>query len=176
MNISVIGAGSMGTAVSILLAGNGHNVRMWSKFQEEVDMINTLREQKDKLPGAIVPENVVCTADLEEAAAFSDVLVMVIPSQTIRENAKELASLIKKPKVISCFSKGLEKGTGYRMSEVIQQELPDVTIVAMSGPCHAEELSKGIPTAYVAASENRHAAEKIQDIFMSQRFRVYTKY
>ncbi|HEX2944670.1 MAG TPA: NAD(P)H-dependent glycerol-3-phosphate dehydrogenase [Clostridia bacterium] len=174
MNISVIGAGSMGTAVSILLAGNGHNVRMWSKFKEEVDMINTLREQKDKLPGAMVPESVVCTADLEEAAAFSDVLVMVIPSQTIRENAKELAYIIKQPKLISCFSKGLEKGTGYRMSEVIQQELPDVTIVAMSGPCHAEELSKGIPTAYVAASENRHAAEKIQDIFMSPRFRVYT--
>ncbi len=174
MNISVIGAGSMGTAVSILLAGNGHNVRMWSKFKEEVDMINTLREQKDKLPGAIVPESVVCTADLEEAAAFSDVLVMVIPSQTIRENAKVLASIIKKTKLISCFSKGLEKGTGYRMSEVIHQELPDVTIVAMSGPCHAEELSKGIPTAYVAASENRHAAEKVQDIFMSPRFRVYT--
>ena len=174
MNISVIGAGSMGTAVSILLAGNGHNVRMWSKFKEEVDMINTLREQKDKLPGAIVPENVVCTADLEETAAFSEVLVMVIPSQTIRENARELSSIIKKPKLISCFSKGLEKGTGYRMSEVIQQELPDVMIVAMSGPCHAEELSKGIPTAYVAASENRHAAEKVQDIFMSPRFRVYT--
>jgi len=164
----------MGTAVSILLAGNGHNVRMWSKFKEEVDMINTLREQKDKLPGAIVPENVVCTADLEETAAFSEVLVMVIPSQTIRENARELSSIIKKPKLISCFSKGLEKGTGYRMSEVIQQELPDVMIVAMSGPCHAEELSKGIPTAYVAASENRHAAEKVQDIFMSPRFRVYT--
>lgn len=164
----------MGTAVSILLAGNGHSVKMWSKFKEEVDMINTFREQKDKLPGAIVPERVACTADLEEAAAFSDVLVMVIPSQTIRENAKELSSIIRHSKLISCFSKGLEKGTGYRMSEVIQQELPDATIVAMSGPCHAEELSKGIPTAYVAASENRQAAERIQDIFMSPRFRVYT--
>ena len=174
MNISVIGAGSMGTAVSILLAGNGHNGMMWSKFKEEVDMINTLREQKDKLPGAMVPANVKCTADLEEAAAFSDILVMVIPSQTIRENAKELASIIKQPKLISCFSKGLEKGTGYRMSEVIQQELPNVTMIAMSGPCHAEELSRGIPTAYVAASENRQAAERIQDIFMSTRFRVYT--
>ncbi len=174
MNISVIGAGSMGTAVSILLAGNGHNVMMWSKFKDEVDMINTLREQKDKLPGAMVPANVKCTADLEEAAAFSDILVMVIPSQTIRENAKELASIIKQPKLISCFSKGLEKGTGYRMSEVIQQELPNVTMIAMSGPCHAEELSRGIPTAYVAASENRQAAERIQDIFMSTRFRVYT--
>lgn len=174
INISVIGAGSMGTAVSILLAGNGHHVKMWSVFKEEVDMINTLREQKDKLPGAIVPANVVCTDDIEEALAFSDVLVMVIPSQTIRDNVKKMAALIKKPKTISCFSKGLEKGTGYRMSEVILQEVPDMTVVAMSGPCHAEELSKGIPTAYVAASEDRVAAELIQDIFMSQRFRVYT--
>lgn len=174
INISVIGAGSMGTAVSILLAGNGHNVKMWSVFKEEVDMINTLREQKDKLPGAIVPPNVVCTADLVEAISFSDVLVMVIPSQTIRDNIKKMKSLVKKPKTICCFSKGLEKGSGYRMSEVILQEMPDATVVAMSGPCHAEELSKGIPTAYVAASENKAAAELIQDIFMSQRFRVYT--
>lgn len=173
-NISVIGAGSMGTAVSILLAGNGHNIKMWSKFREEVDMINTHREQKEKLPGAIVPENVFCTDDLEETLAFSDILVMVIPSQTIRDNARNLASLIKGSKTISCFSKGLEKGTGLRMSEVILQELPDATVVAMSGPCHAEELSKKIPTAYVAASENRAAAEIIQDLFMSPRFRVYT--
>lgn len=174
INISVIGAGSMGTAVSILLAGNGHQVKMWSVFKEEVDMINMQREQKEKLPGAMVPTNVVCTADLEEALAFSDVLVMVIPSQTIRDNVKKMATMIKKPKIISCFSKGLEKGTGFRLSEVILQEMPDTTVVAMSGPCHAEELSKGIPTAYVAASENRAAAELIQDIFMSPRFRVYT--
>ncbi len=174
VNISVIGAGSMGTAVSILLAGNGHNVKMWSVFKEEVEMINTLREQKDKLPGAIIPANVVCTSELEEVLAFSDLLVLVIPSQTIRDNMRTMASLVKKPKTVSCFSKGLEKGTGYRMSEVILQEMPDATVVAMSGPCHAEELSKGIPTAYVAASENRQAAELIQDIFMSPRFRVYT--
>ena len=174
VNISVIGAGSMGTAVSILLAGNGHNVKMWSVFKEEVEMINTLREQKDKLPGAIIPANVVCTSELEEVLAFSDLLVLVIPSQTIRDNMRTMASLVKKPKTVSCFSKGLEKGTGYRMSEVILQEMPDATVEAMSGPCHAEELSKGIPTAYVAASENRQAAELIQDIFMSPRFRVYT--
>lgn len=174
MNISVIGAGSMGTAVSILLAGNGHNIKMWSKFKEEVEMINSVREQKDKLPGAAIPENVVCTDDLEQTLHFSDVLVMVIPSQTVRENMKVMAALIKKKKIVSCFSKGLEKGTGLRMSEVILQELPQATVVAMSGPCHAEELSKGIPTAYVAASENRAAAEQIQNIFMSPLFRVYT--
>jgi glycerol-3-phosphate dehydrogenase (NAD(P)+) len=174
MNISVIGAGSMGTAVSILLAGNGHNIKMWSKFKEEVEMINSIREQRDKLPGAKIPDNVVCTDDLEQTLNFSDVLVMVIPSQTVRENMKEIAAVTGGKKIVSCFSKGLEKGTGLRMSEVILQELPQATVVAMSGPCHAEELSKGIPTAYVAASENRAAAEQIQDIFMSPLFRVYT--
>ncbi len=174
INISVIGAGSMGTAVSILLANNGHRVKMWSLFKEEVEMINTLREQKDKLPGAIVPAGVMCTNDIEDALCFSDILVMVIPSQTIRENIKKISEFVKKPKTICCFSKGLEKGTGYRMSQVITQEMPDATVVALSGPCHAEELSKGIPTAYVSASESRAAAEMIQDIFISPRFRVYT--
>ncbi len=174
MNISVIGAGSMGTAVSILLAGNGHKVKMWSKFKDEVNMIRTQREQKDKLPGVIIPQNVNCTDDLEETLIFSDVIILVIPSQTIRANLRDMASVKRKPKVIACFSKGLEKESGLRMSEVIMQEMPGATVVAMSGPCHAEELSKGIPTAYVAASEDRAAAEQIQDIFMSPRFRVYT--
>jgi len=174
MNITVIGAGSMGTAVSILLANNGHNVKMWTFLKEEADMINIHREQKDKLPGAIVPESVCCTCDLEEALSFSDVIVLAIPSQVVRENVKNMASLNKKPRIIVCFSKGLEKGTGYRMSEVIRQELPETEVVAMSGPCHAEELSRGIPTAYVAASCDKSSAELAQDIFMSQRFRVYT--
>jgi Glycerol-3-phosphate dehydrogenase len=173
-NISIIGAGSMGTAVSILLAGNGHAVKMWTPFTEEVEMINTYREQKDKLPGAIIPEGVVCTSNLAETVDYSDILVIVIPSQTIRDNVRKIASIVKGKKVFVCFSKGLEKGTGYRMSEVIKQEIPDTTVVAMSGPCHAEELSKGIPTAYVAASEYRQAAELVQDCFMSPKFRVYT--
>ncbi len=173
--VSVLGAGSMGTAVSVLLAGNGHEVMMWSLFKDEVDMINELREQKEKLPGVIVPESVRCTGDLEESLRFSDICVIAIPAQKVRENMKAVASVNRyRPSVISCFSKGLEKDTGLRMSEVIREELPDATVVAMSGPCHAEELSKGIPTAYVAASGSRKAAEMIQDIFMSPMFRVYT--
>lgn len=173
-NVSVLGAGSMGTAVSVLLADNGHNVMMWSIYRDEVDMINNLREQKDKLPGVVVPQSVSCTDDLEEAMQFSDICIIVIPAQKVRENMSAIASLKQKPSLISCFSKGLEKGSGLRMSEVINEELPGITVVAMSGPCHAEELSKGIPTAYVAASESRKAAEMIQDLFMSPRFRVYT--
>ncbi len=174
MKISVMGAGSMGTAVSVLLAGNGHEVMLWSPFSDEAEMIRILREQKDKLPGVIIPERVLCPDDMEEAIRFSHICVFAIPSQKIRENARMIASMKKKPSLISCFSKGLEKGTGLRMSEVIGQELPETTVVAMSGPCHAEELSKGIPTAYVAASEDRKAAEMIQDLFMSPQFRVYT--
>lgn len=158
----------------MLLADNGHNVMMWSIYRDEVDMINNLREQKDKLPGVVVPQSVSCTDDLEEAMQFSDICIIVIPAQKVRENMSAIASLKQKPSLISCFSKGLEKGSGLRMSEVINEELPGITVVAMSGPCHAEELSKGIPTAYVAASESRKAAEMIQDLFMSPRFRVYT--
>lgn len=174
LSITVMGAGSMGTAVSILLAENGHRVKIWSAFKEEVDMINIARQQKDKLPGVRIPENVVCTDNLEEAIEFSDVIAIAIPSQTVREFSKKAAKFIKERKVLCCFSKGLEKDTGLRMSEILLQEISGVKIVAMSGPCHAEELSRGIPTAYVAASEDRAAAELIQDIFMSQRFRVYT--
>ena len=117
---------------------------------------------------------VICTYDFEEVLQYSDILALVIPSQTVRENVRQMAKSIKSEKVVSCFCKGLEKGTGLRMSQVIQQELPKVKVVAMSGPCHAEELAAGIPTAYVAASGNEDSAKLVQDIFMSSRFRVYT--
>ncbi len=172
--ISIIGAGSMGTAISILLAENGHPVKMWTPFEAEADMINNRREQVEKLPGIKIPEKVACTVDMEEVAHFSDVFAMVIPSQTIRENAAKLSGIVKNKKTIACFSKGLEKDTGLRMSEVIRQEMKNVSVVAMSGPCHAEELAKGIPSLYVAASQDKDAAELIQDCFMSSRFRVYT--
>jgi glycerol-3-phosphate dehydrogenase (NAD(P)+) len=91
-NISVFGAGSMGTAVSVLLAGNRHSVKLWTPFREEADMITRLREQKDKLPGVKVPDSVCCTVDMDEAVQFSDICVLVIPSQTVRENVRKIAS------------------------------------------------------------------------------------
>lgn len=174
IKVSVIGAGSMGTAVSVLLSKNGHDVAMWSFLKEEVDMINSLREQKDKLPGVRVPENVVCTNNLEESLRDAEMVVMVIPSQTIRQNARAISKYITDRKIFACFSKGLEDGTGLRLSEVIKQEIPQAVPVALSGPCHAEELGKGIPSAYVAACEDISIAEYVQDVFMSPGFRVYT--
>lgn len=174
INVSVIGAGSMGTAVSVLLSKNGHSVKMWSFLKDEVDMINQLREQKDKLPGVRIPDNVVCTGDLEESLSDAELVVLVIPSQTIRQNAKSIAKYIKDRKAFACFSKGLEEDTGLRLSQVIQQEIPLAVPVALSGPCHAEELGRNIPSAYVAACEDLEVAEFVQDVFMTSGFRVYT--
>lgn len=173
-HISVIGSGSMGTALAIHLANNGKNVRMWSRSKTEVQMINEQREQKEKLPGITVPEGVFCSNDREEVLKNSELVVLAIPAQTIRQNIREMSTYVKKGGVISCFSKGLEEGTGLRLSEVIAQELPEASMVALSGPCHAEELAREIPTAYVAAADDREAAEYVQDIFMSPVFRVYT--
>lgn len=164
----------MGTALSILLSNNGHRIKIWSPFEDEAQMLNEAREHKEKLPGVKIPEDVTCTTDLEEALFDTELVTLVIPSQTIRENIRSMKRYLKKGQKIACFSKGLEETTGLRMSQVIFQEVPDITFVAMSGPCHAEELSKLIPTAYVAASQSSDAAKYVQDIFMCSKFRVYT--
>lgn len=173
-NISMIGAGSWGTALAILLAKSGYKVKMWSCFDDEIDMINNLREHKEKLPGIKIPEGVFCTGDIEESLHDSKIVVMVVPSHTIRENAKNISSYIKKDTIIVNCSKGIETETGLRLSQVICEEIPDANVVTLSGPSHAEEVANGIPTTVVAASEDIGAAEFIQDIFMTPLFRVYT--
>ncbi len=173
-NIAIIGAGSWGTALSVLLAKNGHQVKMWSCFNEEVEMLNKTREHLHKLPGVVVPNGVQCTGDVEEALRGAEAVVMVIPSQTIRKNAKDISKYIKPGAIVVSCSKGLEDETGLRLSEVLKEEIPDASIVALSGPSHAEEVGKDIPTAIVAASEVKAAAEYVQDMFMSPKFRVYT--
>lgn len=172
--ISIIGAGSWGTALSILLAKSGYNVSMWSCFEEEIKMINTKREHLDKLPGVLIPEGVICTDNVEESINGSDAVVMVVPSQAIRKSAGMISKYIDDNKVVVSCSKGLEENTGLRLSEVIKQEIPQCRTVVLSGPSHAEEVARDIPTTVVAASKDIEAAEFIQDIFMSPKFRVYT--
>lgn len=172
--ISVIGAGSWGTALAILLSNNGHWVKMWSRSKEEVDRINAARENASNLPGVPIPKGVVVTCDLEEAMEGAHMHLLAVPSQTIRENSRNAAPLMKKDDIVVCCSKGIEVGTGLRMSQVIVQEVAQVHTVALSGPSHAEEVGRNIPTTVVAASENAEAAELVQDIFMSPQFRVYT--
>ncbi|MEG6613276.1 NAD(P)H-dependent glycerol-3-phosphate dehydrogenase [Pseudoclostridium thermosuccinogenes] len=173
-SIAIIGAGSMGTAISILLSKNGNSVRMWTPFKEEADMINTAREHIHRLPGVIVPEGVICTDDLEKALDGAELAVLAVPSQTIRQNSRNISKYIKKNMIVVSCSKGIEEGTRMLLTDIIRQEIPQALPVALSGPSHAEEIARDIPTTVVAASENREAAEHVQNIFMSPKFRVYT--
>lgn len=172
--ISIIGAGSWGTALAVLLGKSGFSVSMWSVFDDEIEMINEKREHIHKLPGTLIPEGVLCTGDMEESINGAEAVVMVVPSQTIRKSAKDMSKHIKDGTIIVSCSKGLEEGTGLRLSEVIKEEIPKAQLVVLSGPSHAEEVARDIPTTVVAASENTEAAEFIQDVFMTPKFRVYT--
>jgi len=172
--ISIIGAGSWGTSLSVLLHKNGHDVRVWSLFQEEVDMLNNEREHKRNLPGVKIPDAVRFTTDIEECLKGHDYIVLVVPSQVVRETCRLFAPYVFKNDIVVICSKGLEENTGMRLSEVLLSEVPNVQPVALYGPSHAEEVAIGIPTTVVAASDNRDAAMKVQDIFMTPEFRVYT--
>lgn len=173
-NITLLGAGSWGTSLSVLLSGNGHSVTVWSRSPEEALMLDTQRENKDKLPGVRIPGNIRFTADLESAVGQAEQVVFVVPSQTVRRNAGALAKMLVPGAILVCCSKGLEETTGLRLSEVIVSEIPGHPIVGLYGPSHAEEVAIGIPTTVVSASLERDAAEAVQDAFMAPAFRVYT--
>lgn len=174
LKISIIGAGSWGTALSILLSNNGHNVSVWSIIAEEVDMLNTYREHKQKLPGAIVPAGVNFTTDIETCLDGSQMVVFATPSDKLREACGMVSPYFNRKSVVVICSKGIEENTGLRLSQVAEQELGASRIVALLGPSHAEEVALGLPTTVVSASRHRKDAEFVQDVFMSSCFRVYT--
>jgi glycerol-3-phosphate dehydrogenase (NAD(P)+) len=172
--VTVIGSGSWGIALANLLATKGINIKIWSFSEEEAKILNEDREYKDKLPGVILPSNVHITTDIKEAVEFSEFVIIVVPSQTIRQNAKIIAPFIKKDSIVVCCSKGIEEGTGKLLSDVLEEELHNCKIAVISGPSHAEEVAKGIPTTVVSASRDIEVAKVVQDVFMCQGFRVYT--
>jgi glycerol-3-phosphate dehydrogenase (NAD(P)+) len=172
--VSIIGAGSWGTSLAVHLSKNGHEIRVWSLFQEEIDMLNREREPLDKLPGIKVPESVKFTTDMAECLKDHDFIVLVVPSQTVRATCRLLADHVSEGDIVVICSKGLEEETGMRLSEVVLSELPDVQPVALYGPSHAEEVAREIPTTVVSASLDQEAAVKVQDVFMSPTLRVYT--
>ncbi len=174
MKVSVIGSGSWGTAVAILLAKHNHQVYLWSWQQEETDRLNRDRENKEFLPGVKFPDNIICTHNMEEAVKDSELIVTVVPSPATRTTARELSKVVVEGQQIVNLSKGLEEGTLLRLSQVIKEEIPQAQVAVMSGPSHAEEVSRGLPTTNVVAAESAEVALKIQDIFMDGNFRVYT--
>lgn len=171
-NIAIIGSGSWGVALSIHLAGLGNNVKIWSFAQEEADFINN--EKKCKfLPKAVIPNNVTCTLDYKEAIEGCDFILHVTPSKFTRNIFNQYKKYITNQPVIIC-SKGLEMETLITLDEIIEQEMPNCKVGALSGPSHAEEVSLGVPTVLVASSKHKDVLTLLQDTFMSENMRIYT--
>ncbi len=174
VKISVIGSGGWGTAAALLLCRNGHSVCLWSYLDEERARLERDRENKEFLPGVPFGDaDITFTSDIDFAAQYGEVLVSVVPSKAVRATAKKLSRKGNGKTVVN-LSKGFDEETGCRLSEVFEQEMPDSTIAVMSGPSHAEEVARGIPTTNVIACKSAEVAEKLQSVFMSDTFRVYT--
>ncbi|MDO5798569.1 MAG: NAD(P)H-dependent glycerol-3-phosphate dehydrogenase [Eubacteriales bacterium] len=172
--ISVVGAGSWGTALSILLSDNGHEVRLWTRFQEEADTLRATRELTSKLPGVHIPENIDITADMKSCLETAEVIVLAVPSLYVRSTSRLMAPDIKKGQIIVNVAKGIEENTLMTMTDIISEEIPEAGVYVLSGPSHAEEVGRKLPTTCVVSGPKRETAEYLQGIFTSSVFRVYT--
>ena len=172
--VGVIGAGSWGIALAVVLAKNGHQVTVWSIIEDEIAMLKEKHEHVDKLPGVKLPESMEFTTDLEKAVRTSDMLVLAVPSIFTRSTAKSMAPFVKDGQIIVCVAKGIEETTLMTISDIVEQEIPNADVAIMCGPSHAEEVGVGLPTTVVAGARTKATAEKIQDVFMDEVFRVYT--
>ena len=174
--ISVIGSGGWGIALTILLYKNGHDLTIWSFDKKEAEELKTTRENKTKLPNILLPEDIKVTDDLKEAVNDKDILILAVPSKAIRSVSKSLKNIIKDNQIIVNVTKGLEEDTLETMTDIIEEELkgkkPQVAV--LSGPSHAEEVGKGIPTTCVVSAHNKELTLYLQNIFMNPSFRVYT--
>lgn len=172
-NISILGAGGWGIAIAILLDNNGNHVTIWSAVDREVKMLSEQRENEISLKGIRISKDIQITADLEEAIKDKDIIVMAVASAYTRATAARLKGRLKDGQIIINLAKGIEDNTLMTLSEVIEQELPNTDVAVLSGPSHAEEVGRGLPTTCVAGAKTKETAAYIQNIFMSKCFRVY---
>ena len=167
--IGIIGAGSWGIALSVLLHNNGHHVTIWSALKDEIDMLNREHEQKDKLPGVKLADDMVFTTELSEAVKGKDVLVLAVPSSFTRTTAHSMKELVAEGQIIVNVAKGIEESTLMTLSQIIEDEIPQADVAVLSGPSHAEEVGRCIPTTIVVGAKTRKTAEYIQNIFIYYR-------
>lgn len=170
--ISVMAPGGWGTALGILSSSNRHETVIWSKFEAEIEALRETRENK-LLKGVKIPENILLTSDINDICG-SDVVIVATPSFAVRETAQRLGDVVDKSTIIVSVSKGFERDTLEMFSDVISEEMPENPVVVLSGPSHAEEVALGIPTSIVTASTDMAAAQRVQELFMSDSFRIYT--
>lgn len=171
--IGMIGAGSWGTALSWLLTNNGHEVTVWSALADEVEMLKRDHEHKS-MPGVILQDSVAFTTDLQEAAQGRELLVLAVASPYTRSTAHRLKNVIAPGQIVVNVAKGIEENTLLTLSQIIEEEVPQADVAVLSGPSHAEEVGKGLPTTIVVGAKSKKTAEYIQGVFMSPVFRVYT--
>lgn len=175
--ITVVGAGSWGTALAMVLADNGHDVRLWGNRPEHMNEMNEKHENSRYLPGVTLPSSIVAYSSLEEALVGVDTVLLVVPTKAYREVLQSMKQFVSQPITWIHASKGIEPGTSKRISEVIEEEIPAHLIrdvVVLSGPSHAEEVGLRQATTVTSAAKRMEAAEEVQDLFMNSYFRVYT--
>lgn len=172
-NVGILGAGSWGTALALLLHKNGNQVTIWSIDKNEVEMLLSEREHKTKLPGVKVPEDIRITNTISEAICDMDFCVLAVPSVFTRSTARLMKEYVTEGQKIVNVAKGIEEETLMTLSEQIEEELPQADVVVLSGPSHAEEVSRGLPTTCVLGARTKDTAEYLQQHFMSDAFRVY---
>ncbi len=173
-NVSVIGAGSWGTALALTLHKNGHHVCVWSYSEDEVKRLTAEREHKRKLPGIALPEDMEFTASLEEAVKEKNFIVMAVPSTATRTTARKMSPFIVEGQIIVDVSKGIEESTLMTQTQQIEDEIPQADVAVLSGPSHAEEVGRNLPTTVVVGAKSEDTAKYLQEMFSSEVFRVYT--
>ena len=172
-SIGVIGSGTWGTALAVLLAEKGCSVTIWSAIHEEVVSLTESRRHPN-LPEAVISDKIGITEDMEEAMKEKDLLVMAVPSIYVRQTAARMRPWCRQGQIVVNVAKGIEEDSLRTLSQVIEDELPMADVAVLSGPSHAEEVSRGLPTTCVAGAHSRETAEFVQDVFMNQVFRVYS--
>ena len=172
--VGVLGAGSWGTALAILLHDNGHDVTVWSIDPKEVEMLSEKREHVLKLPGVHISEEIMITNEMEEAIKGKDFLVLAVPSIFTRSTAAKMKPYVVDGQMIVDVAKGIEEDTLMTLSQQISQEIPQADVAVLSGPTHAEEVGRKLPTSCVIGAKTKKTAEYLQSAFNSKVFRVYT--
>lgn len=175
--VAVIGAGSWGTALALVLADNGHEVRLWGHNEAQIEEINQFHTNKKYLPEILLPDTIKGYSSLAEALEGLELIVLAVPTKAIREVLRNIIEVRTEPLTVVHVSKGIEPDSLLRISEIIEQEMPQhllKDVVVLSGPSHAEEVSLRHPTTVAVSSKNMDAAEAVQDLFINNNFRVYT--
>ncbi len=173
MHISVIGAGGWGCALAKVLFENDHKVTIWSKFEDEIETIRTTRMNEAKLPGIVLPTGIQLTSDLKEAVSGKDILVIAVPSSFVRSTCEAMKPYLEVNQLLVNVAKGVENKTFMTLDQVIHDVIPKNHVVVLSGPSHAEEVGRQIPTSVVVGGRNKELVQLVQDVFMNPYFRVY---